>query len=186
MTSLAADVDYNRLNNLLWRYRNCFDRFEFLLEVQLMVTASGRQEWQHHMADLLDDLAQRIGRLDLEREVLLGGELNLSALVAGAPAMWAEILTEQQDHLTEAAARVGRLRQRNEQALEAGAAGLRRLLEALAQAAAGTGDGMGPGAGNTTGSGSGSGSGSTGTDGYGGDGRVRPPGGSPLLFDGRV
>lgn len=176
MSTLAADVDYNRVNNLLWRYRNCLDRFEFLLEMQLMVTASGRAEWQHHMADLLDDLAQRIGRLDLEREVLLGGELNLSALVAGAPELWAEILVEQQDALTASADRVGRLRQRNEQALETGAAGLRRLLETLAQAAAGTGPADG---------GSGHASGAN-TDSYGGNGRLRPPGGSPLLFDGRV
>ncbi len=183
MSTLAADVDYNRLNNLLWRYRTSLDRFEFLLEMQLMVTASGRQEWQHHMADLLDDLAQRIGRLDLEREVLLGGELNLSALVAAAPEMWAEILTEQQAGLTTAAERVGRLRQRNEQALAAGAAGLRRLLETLAQAAAGTGDAAAAGHGAA---GHGQGAAGASTDSYGGDGRVRPPGGSPLLFDGRV
>lgn len=166
MSSLAADVDYNRLNNLLWRYRSCLDRFEFLLEMQLVVTASGRQDWQHHMADLLDELANTISRLDLEREVVLGPGVNLSELAAGAPELWTTILVDQQAHLSAAAAQVGRLRQRNEQAIEAGVAGLRRLLEAIGEA---NGSPQGGG-----------------LDSYGGDGRIRPQGGSPLLFDGRA
>lgn len=166
LDSAAPAVDYNRLNNLLWRYRNCFDRFEFLLEMQMTVTASGRQDWQHHMADLLEDLALTIGRLDLERTVVLGDRTTLSELAAGAPEMWAAILTEQQANLAAAAAQVARLRQRNEQALTAGSAGVRSLLDAIAEAS-GAASGPNP-------------------ESYGVDGRVRPQGGSPLLFDGRA
>ena len=48
-------VDLGQLNQLLWQYRPLLERFEFLLEVQLMVTASGRQDWQRHMADLFQE-----------------------------------------------------------------------------------------------------------------------------------
>jgi hypothetical protein len=166
MSTLVADIDYNRLNSLLWRYRACLDRFEFLLEIQLAVTASGRPEWQHHMADLLDELAANIGRLDLERAVVIGDHLNLGELAAGAPEMWSAILAEQQAHLAVATAQVSRLRQRNEQAITAGAAGLQRLIEAIAEASGARG--------------------ANGPDSYGGDGRIRATGGSSLLFDGRA
>lgn len=168
MTTLAAEIDYNRLNNLLWRYRRCLDRFEFLLEVQLGVLASGRQDWQHHMADLLGELADTIGRLDLEREILLGGT-TLSAIARSSPEMWADILAEQQGHLTTRAAAISRLRQRNEQAIAAGAAGLSRLVEAIAEANGGSA-GSGP-------------------ESYGEDGRLRPTASGAsgaLLFDGRA
>lgn len=168
MSTLAAEIDYNRLNNLLWRYRRCLDRFEFLLEVQLGVMASGRQDWQHHLADLLGELADTIGRLDLEREVLLGGA-TLSGIAEVSPEMWAGILNEQQAHLTNRAAAISRLRQRNEQAIAAGAAGINRLIEAIAEA---NGTSAGPG-----------------TDAYGEDGRIRhgtTGAGGALLFDGRA
>jgi hypothetical protein len=165
MSSLAADIDFNRLNSLLWRYRTVLDRFEFLLEMQLAVSASGRQEWQHHMADLLDDLAHTIGTLDLEREIVLGDGVTLTDLAANAPEMWSTILVEQQTHLTRATAHIGRLRQRNQHAIEAGAAGLARLVDAIAEA---SGMAAGPSA-----------------ESYGEDGRMRHEGGSALLFDGR-
>lgn len=165
MSTLAAEIDYNRLNNLLWRYRRSLDRFEFLLEVQLGVLASGRQDWQHHMADLLEELAETIGGLDLEREVMLGG-VTLSDLASAGPELWADILSEQQAHLTASAANVSRLRQRNEQAIAAGAAGLHRLIGAIAEA-----NGAPP---------------ATGPDSYGEDGRIRYGANGALLFDGRV
>jgi hypothetical protein len=166
MTMLAAEIDFNRLNNLLWRYRACLDRFEFLLEMQLAVTASGRQDWQHHMADLLEELATTIGRLDLERAVIVGEQFNLTELAANAPELWSGVLTEQQAHLATATAQISRLRQRNDQAITAGSAGLRQLIDAIAEAS-GAPHGGAP-------------------ESYGGDGRMKPQGGSPLLFDGRA
>jgi len=166
MTTLASDVDYPRLNKLLWQYRACFDRFEFLLEVQLLVSSSGRQDWLHQLADLLDDVARGIGTLDLEREVLLGSTTTLTELAAGAPEPWPEILVEQHAHFTAAVARVQRLRHRNEAALDAGVDGIRRLVDAIAEAAGQAQTGIG--------------------DSYDGDGKLRHDNGSALLFDGRA
>ncbi|MGF1599686.1 MAG: hypothetical protein ACFCVK_22695 [Acidimicrobiales bacterium] len=165
MTSLAADVDLQRVNKLLWRYRPCLERFEFLLEMQLMVAASGRQDWLVQLADLLDDVATLVSTLDLERETVLGTGITLSELADGAPEPWPEILAEQQAYLAATTARIGRLRHRNIQALEEGAAGLSKLLEAIAEAA---GQPLAT------------------TDSYGGDGRRRPDGAAGVLFDGKA
>jgi hypothetical protein len=166
MTALVAEVDFHRLNKLLWNYRGCFERFEFLLEVQLMVSSSGRQDWLAQLADLLDDVATTIGTLDLEREVLLGSRATLSVLASGAPEPWPAILVEQQAHFASAMARVQRLRSRNEHALEAGVAGIRRMVDAIAEAAGQAQNDIG--------------------DSYDGEGRLRHGSSATLLFDGRA
>lgn len=165
MTALAP-VDYNRLNGLLWRYRPCLDRFEFLLEVQLMVTASGRRDWQHQMADLFQETANALSELDLEREVLLGGVVQLSDLTATAEEPWADILAEQQAALEATTARITRLREHNTSAIQQGADGLLQLIDALAEANGRTPDESGPS--------------------YGHDGRLQHGSGSAVLFDGRI
>lgn len=165
MTALAS-VDYNQLNGLLWRYRPFLDRFEFLLEVQMMVTASGRQDWQHHMADLFDETAHALNELDLEREVIVGDASSLIDLATQAGDPWADILAEQQAELEAATARITALRLRNTQAIEQGAAGLQQLIEALAEANGKPQDKTGPS--------------------YGQDGRLRQGTGTALLFDGRI
>ena len=161
-----GSVDYNRLNGLLWRYRPFLDRFEFLLEVQMMVTASGRQDWQHHMANLFDETAHALNELDLEREVLIGDSISLIDLAAGAGDPWEQILVEQQAELEAATARITALRLRNTQAMEQGAAGLQQLIDALAEANGQPQDKSGPS--------------------YGQDGRLQHGSGPALLFDGRV
>ncbi|MEM7339749.1 MAG: hypothetical protein AAF467_13935 [Actinomycetota bacterium] len=169
--STGVSVDYNQLNSLLWRYRPYLDRFEFLLEVQLMVGASGRQDWQRHLADLFEEQARALATLDLEREALLGPGRSLTDLAADAPEPWGEILSEQQRDLEAITARVGRLRQRNVQALEEGMAGLTRLIDELVAAAGGAG------------------SGERAPSGYGNDGRLRvlpDAGPNAVLFDGRL
>ena len=164
--TVQGSLDYNRLNGLLWRYRPYLDRFEFLLEVQLMVSASGRQDWQLQMAELFDETATALNQLDLEREVLLAGSPSLSELAASAEEPWAEILLEQQAALEATTARISRLRQRNSQALVEGAAGLHQLIDALAEANGHVQDQSGPS--------------------YGQDGQIRQSSGSAVLFDGRV
>ncbi len=171
--STDATVDYNHLNGLLWRYRPYMDRFEFLLEVQLMVGASGRQDWQRHLADLFEQQARAIATLDLEREALLGPGQTIGQIADQAPEPWSEILREQQQELEAVVARVGRLRQRNVQALEEGLAGVAALIDELIAAtgqASPTGDGDGQS--------------------YDRDGRLRlvPTGASTpaVLFDGRA
>jgi hypothetical protein len=166
MITVAQDADYQRVNNLLWRYRPCLDRFEFLLEMQLMVSASGRTDWLHHVTDLLDELAETMNELDLEREVVLGTSSTISDLVDGAPEPWPTILTEQLAHFGATTTRINRLRRRNQQMMETATTGLSRLFEAIAEAA-----------GHNV---------ASHEDSYDGEGRLRSSGASSLLFDGRV
>lgn len=164
--STSATTDFDRLNSLLWRYRPCLERFEFLLEVQLMVSASGRREWQLQMAELFEEAATALNQLDLEREVLLGDGPGLRELVTQAGEPWGDILAEQQGFLEATVARISALRQRNNQALSEGAAGLHQLIDALAEANGVTRDSSGPS--------------------YGLDGRVASRSGPAVIFDGRV
>lgn len=161
-----TSVDFNRLNGLLWRYRPLLDRFEFLLEVQLMVMTSGRQEWQHQMADLFEETAAALNSLDLEREVVVGPKLNLTALAAEAPEPWNDILAEQQAELEATTSRITALRQRNTQAITEGAAGLNQLIDALVEASGQLQGKSGPS--------------------YGEDGQLKHNSVSAMLFDGRV
>lgn len=160
-------VDLGQLNGLLWRYRPCLERFEFLLEVQLMVTASGRQDWQRHMADFFEETADALNTLDLEREVILGPGITLGDLAADAPDPWGEILTEQQVELEATVARVGNLRQRNTTAIAEGAAGLNQLIDTLLET-------NGPSRSRSAG------------PSYGQDGRLQQTNSSAVLFDGRA
>ena len=164
-------VDLGQLNQLLWRYRPLLERFEFLLEVQLMVTASGRQDWQRHMADLVAETADAINALDLQREVILGQgptrPISLRELAADAPDPWGDILTEQQAELEAAVGRVGELRQRNTSALAEGSAGIDQLIDALLES---SGQFQSRGAGPA----------------YGQDGRLQQGSSTAVLFDGRA
>lgn len=166
MSTVAPDVDPQRLNALLWRYRPLLDRFEFLLEMQLNVAASGRDDWLHHVTDLLEELAVQLNQLDLEREVALGAGATVSEVAARSPEPWSSILGEQVAHFQATTARVERLRRRNQQMFEASTAGLSRLFDGLAEAA-------GHGAMERG-------------DSYDGEGRRRTSGTGSLLFDGRA
>lgn len=161
-----TSVDYNQLNGLLWRYRPYLDRFEFLLEVQLMVSASGRQSWQRQMADLFEETAAVLNTLDLEREVILGDSTNLSSLIEQAPEPWDQILSEQQVAMEAATARITSLRLRNNQAITEGSAGLNQLIDALVESSGQLQGRAGPS--------------------YGQDGRMQQGSVSAMLFDGRV
>ncbi|MEL7207319.1 MAG: hypothetical protein AAGK32_03645 [Actinomycetota bacterium] len=165
MTAVAS-VDYQKLNGLLWRYRPLLDRFEFLLEVQLLVAASGQQGWQHHMAELFAETADAINALDLEREMLLGGSASLSDLADDAPDPWDGILREQHAVMTSLSNRVSDLRRRNEAAIAEGLAGLDALMDALVSATTGESNNAGPS--------------------YDQDGRLHQRGGQAILFDGRA
>jgi hypothetical protein len=164
-------IDLGQLNQLLWRYRPLLDRFEFLLEVQLMVTAAGRQDWQRHMADLFQETADALNTLDLEREVILppgpDGPLSLRDLAEDAPDPWGEILTEQRIEIDAAARRVAELRQRNATALAEGSAGITKLIDGLLQS-------------------SGQLHGQTSGPAYGQDGRIAKSASTAVLFDGRA
>ncbi len=164
-------IDLGQLNQLLWRYRPLLERFEFLLEVQLMVTASGRQDWQRHMADLFQETADALNGLDLQREVILGdgptGPISLLELAGDAPDPWGDILTEQHVELEAAVRRVAELRQRNTSALSDGAAGVNQLIDALIES-------------------SGQFQPSSAGPAYGQDGRLQQSTSASVLFDGRA
>ncbi|MEM7325637.1 MAG: flagellar export chaperone FlgN [Actinomycetota bacterium] len=161
-----TSVDLNRLNGLLWRYRPLLERFEFLLEVQMMVTASGRQDWQRQMADLFEETADQLNTLDMEREVMLGDSLTLADLAGDAPEPWDDILAEQQADLAATAARITGLRERNTQAMTEGSAGIGQLIDALVEASGQFQEQSGPS--------------------YGQDGRLEQRSTSAVLFDGRA
>lgn len=164
-------VDLGQLNQLLWRYRPLLERFEFLLEVQLMVTAAGHQDGQRHMADLFAETADALNTLDLQREVMLGngptGPISLQELADDAPDPWGEILSEQQTELEAAVNRVTELRQRNTAALAEGSAGINQLIDALVES---SGQFQAKGAGPA----------------YGQDGRLQQNSSTAVLFDGRA
>ncbi len=164
-------VDLGQLNQLLWRYRPLLERFEFLLEVQLMVTAAGHQDGQRHMADLFAETADALNTLDLQREVMLGngptGPISLQELADDAPDPWGEILSEQQTELEAAVNRVTELRQRNTAALAEGSAGINQLIDALVES---SGQFQAKGAGPA----------------YGQDGRLQQSSSTAVLFDGRA
>ena len=161
-----TSVDLNRLNGLLWRYRPLLERFEFLLEVQMMVTASGRQDWQRQMSDLFEETADLLNTLDMEREVMLGGSLSLADLAGDAPDPWGEILAEQQADLVATTTRISALRERNTQAMTEGAAGIGQLMDALVEASGQFEEQSGPS--------------------YGQDGKFQQRSASAVLFDGRA
>lgn len=164
--TVPTEVDLNRLNGLLWRYRPYLERFEFLLEVQMMVTASGRQDWQTQMANLFEETATVLNALDLEREAMLGDSFSLSELAEDAPDPWGEILAEQHAELAATTARISGLRERNTQAMAEGAAGITNLIDALIEASGQFQEQPGPS--------------------YGQDGRIQQHAASAVLFDGRA
>ncbi len=138
----TISTDYKRLNGLLWRYRPVLERFEFLLELQLTVTASGRQDWQRHMSELFEEVADAVAALDLEREVLVPRGLPLGELAANAPDPWSAILAEQHSVMDATIGRIGELRVRNTQSMMEGSAGVAQAIETLlAQAGRATPDG---------------------------------------------
>jgi len=126
----AVEINYGPINKMLWDYRQTLERFGFLLEMQFLVLREARQDWQHHMANLLEEMAVTIGTLDLERELLLG-QTSLADLVDEAPEPWSEILAEQYTALRSATTSLAELRERNEHVAAAGSAGITQLLDAL-------------------------------------------------------
>ncbi len=118
MGDLLAQPNLARLGSLLWEYRAAFDRLHFLLETQLLLIGSGRDDQLHHLVDLLDEANARIHRLDLEREILIdvgpdGARPHLSQLADRVEAPWDEILREHQRAMEALVARTDDLVRRN-------------------------------------------------------------------------
>ncbi len=124
-----------RLGELLWAYRRATDRLEFCLEVELRFSAAGDDRWANQVTDLVEEVAERIGLLDLERNVLLGdNNLRLADIIATCPEPWGSILVDHGNELQGAADRVQQLITRNEIALEERRGALERLTDMIAPA----------------------------------------------------
>ena len=124
--------DLSRLGKLLWNYRHALDRLEFCLETQVRFMNEGDDRWGSHVADLIEDVADRIGLLDLERSVLLGDQpLPLSDLAPTLPEPWPPIIVEHEYELQSTVDRIQRLVAHHQLALEEHRASLDRLSELI-------------------------------------------------------
>ena len=129
--------DLSQLGKLLWNYRHVLDRLEFCLETQVRFMNEGDDRWGSHVADLIEEVADRIGLLDLERSVLLGEQpLPLSVLASDLPDPWPPIIVEHEYELQAVADRIQRLVARHQLALEEHRESLDRLSELIAPTAA--------------------------------------------------
>lgn len=125
-----------RLGELLWSYRRAMDRLEFCLEIQLRLTVDGDDRWGGHVADLVDEVSERIGLLDLERDVLLGdGPKRLSELIDIVAEPWPAILVEHEAELRASTDRIQRLMGRNELAIDEHRTALAKLSDMIAPSA---------------------------------------------------
>jgi hypothetical protein len=119
-----------RLGELLWAYRRALDRLEFCLAIQLRLSADGDSRWGGHVADLVAEVAERIGLIDLERDVILGDELlRLRDIITRVPEPWSAIFTDHEQELQAVTERIQRLMARHEIALDEHRASLQRLTD---------------------------------------------------------
>ncbi len=120
--------DLSRLGKLLWNYRHALDRLEFCLETQVRFMNDGDDRWGSHVADLIEDVADRIDMLDLERNLLMGDDPEpLGELAATLPDPWPPIVIEHESELQAAVDRIQRLVAHHQLALEEHRASLDRL-----------------------------------------------------------
>lgn len=112
--SLTEDQQ-RELGSLLWRYRSLLGRVEFLLEAQLMFASSGRDNRLAVIADLIDETATAIGELDLRRELLLHGivdvttrgpGISLTLLADTVDEPWSSMFREQQQWFEQTVKRI--------------------------------------------------------------------------------
>ena len=129
---MSAEI-LSQLGKLLWAYRGALDRLEFCLETQVRFMSSGDDRWGGQVADLIENVAQQIGLLDLERDLLLGEEpRRLGELIAEVPEPWPGILVEHEHELQASVDRIQRLVANHQLALEEYRASLDRLADLIA------------------------------------------------------
>ncbi len=129
-----------RLGELLWGYRRALDRLEFALTMQLHLAETSRRDWAVHVADLVDEVAERMGFLDLERTVLVGDDpTSLSTIISTAPEPWPELLADHQAELRAVSARIEELMRVHHVVLDEQRGAIDRLTSTLAPSAAATG-----------------------------------------------
>jgi len=121
-----------RLGEVLWGYRRALDRLEFALTVQLLLQDHQRADWNAHVTDLVDEIAERIGLLDVERTVLVGeGPTSLTTLIEDAPEPWPSLLSDHQQELQAVGRRIDELMRRHHIVLDESRDAIRRLTDSL-------------------------------------------------------
>lgn len=146
MVDLLSNADAARVADILWQYRRQLDRMEFLLETQLLLSTAGRDERLHHVADLLNETADALAYIDLQREVLLsdhGLTADLSALVEQCEEPWDEVFRDHQQWFAGAITRIQELSAKNKRTIEQGQATLNKLADLLTGTPEGSYDGAG-------------------------------------------
>lgn len=134
MEDRLSNADAARVADILWQYRRQLERMEFLLETQLLLAKAGKDEYLHHIADLLNETADSLAYIDLQREVLLsdyGVALDLTNLVASAEAPWDEVIRDHQQWFAAIISRIQELSSRNKRTIEQSQITLNRLADAL-------------------------------------------------------
>jgi hypothetical protein len=136
----AADDDLRQLGQLLWRYREQLEQLEFLLDVQRLLVANGRDRWLGRVVDQLDVAALELDVLEQQRaEVLhrvtarlgLPGQASLRDLVAHSPEPWADLLADHLVWFTREVARIAEVAQQARAVVGEGLAGVQDLLRNL-------------------------------------------------------
>ena len=133
--------DRELLLELLWGYRHGLLRVEALLEAQVLLATAGRDDQLGVMADLLEETAAQIGRLDLRREMIFDpaaapdGPPTLRELAGSVDDTWSEML---HDHHRWFEASVARIQQLTDQSRHLQDSTLRLIAQAVGAASEST------------------------------------------------
>ena len=163
MVDLLSSSDAARVADILWQYRRQLERMEFLLETQLLLASAGKDQLLHHVADFLEETADSLAYINLQREVLLsdrGVSVDLSELAEIVEEPWDEVFADHQQWFLSMIARIQDLSARNKRTIEQSQTALSQLADLLT----GTRDDAYDGSGN----------------------RVSSSRGGGMLFDGQV
>lgn len=134
---------YGAVSNALWRQRELLETLLYRLVGEQLILTSGSTRWLAKAdADLrhaVDELRRGEVARAMDVEILaaalgLPGDPALADLVALAPALWAEILTDHRNALQELAFEVQRVADENGRLLQAGAKAVRETLAGIGTA----------------------------------------------------
>jgi hypothetical protein len=136
----TIDGELRSLGQLLWRYREKLEHVEFLLDVQHLLVANGRDRWLARAADQLRAAAEELADLDHQRSAVLGrvafglgrsGGLTLRELAEAAPPPWGDIFADHLSWFTAELARISDAALAARSSVEGGLAGVQQMLQAL-------------------------------------------------------
>ncbi len=134
MVESLPSSDAARIADILWQYRRQLERMEFLLETQLLLATAGKDQLLYHVADLLEETADSLSYINLQREVLLsdrGVSVDLTLLVSIVEEPWDEVFADHQQWFVAKIARIQELSARNKRTIEQSQTALNQLADLL-------------------------------------------------------